>query len=462
MKIKLPEIKKKNKPEETDAGVISFGLYDSPADSFEVNVRNDEPIMKRTEEEAETGWKKDLALNLSGAFILMAAISVFLSASYAIGMIPFAAAGMIVYLAITMSESVKPGRLRWIIAGVTAVILVAAIVVFHSRIGGGLALLSGYFYDTAEMAQAYLYNRFPVSDAASASPDMCARLATIWISCLGGLITALPTADYRRGMCAFTAGLVMLAFAYYGIIPSWICIGVILIAGIIASSKGSLLSSLPVLLIAALLFGAIVLLDPGQNYFVSRANENIRDIFALKSSFIENPEDPLNDLSELQKEEQEQQEKQQQEEDSVTRRVFRSAGIAFLILAAIGTAAVLYWRKLKQRIEKNREGIDADDPAEAIAAMFPYCVRWLESYGIEAAGRPFSSITEDIRDEMTREYAYRYEDMYALWQEAAYSEHEMTLNQKKQMSAFMHDTIEMIREKSDFKDKVLTRIRYAL
>ena len=49
-----------------------------------------------------------------------------------------------------------------------------------------------------------------------------------------------------------------------------------------------------------------------------------------------------------------------------------------------------------------------------------------------------------------------------LWQEAAYSEHEMTLNQKNQMAAFLNDTIGMVRDASDFKDKIRTKVRYAL
>ena len=46
MKIKLPEIQKKKKTEEPDEGMITFGLYESAPDSFEVSVRNDEPILK--------------------------------------------------------------------------------------------------------------------------------------------------------------------------------------------------------------------------------------------------------------------------------------------------------------------------------------------------------------------------------------------------------------------------------
>ena len=464
MKIHLPEIKKKNKPAEKSSGVINFGVYDPNADSFEVKVRNDDPILKSVEDKAASDWKKDIVLNVSGAVILMATVSIFLSSAYMTDLIPYAAAGAVLFLAITMAEALKPGKLRWIIAAVAAVILAMTMIIWHGKIGGGLALMSGYFYDMAEEAQAYVYARFNVPDAANADPELCMKLAVIWASCLLGLIMALPPARSRRGMYAFVTCFVMLAFAYYGVLPSWICIGVLLLTGIAALSKGSLLSSLPLILAAVIVFGAVILIDPGENYAVSRANENIRDRFALLSSYLQQPQDEENDLSELQKQDEllPDQEEDAATEDSLKAKIFRTLAVILLILAAAGAGAAFYWSRLKRRIEKNRAGIDSDDPREAIVAMFPYCVRWLEAYGIEAAGRPFSSIAADLKEEMSREYSYKYEDMHALWQEAAYSEHAMTEGQKKEMSGFMHETIDIIQEDSDFSEKLRTRIKYAL
>ena len=464
MKVKLPEIKKNTKAYEPDDGTITFGLYDPSADSFEVNVRNDEPILKYPEEETEAGWKKDLMLNLAGAVVVLAAVSVFLSAAYVSGMIPFVASGVLVYLAITMAESMKPGKLRWMIAGVVLVILIATIAIWRTRIGGGIALISGYFYDMAEQSQAYIYDRFAVPEIANTSPILCTRLGTLWLSGLAGLISAIPTVDYRRGMCAFTAGAVMIAFAYYGMIPSWIWIGVLILACITAFTRGNLLSTLPLMLVVVILFGAVVLINPGESIGISRMDENLRDRFAFRSAFIENPEEDQSDLSELQKQDQLEQEKAEQEaaENTVIRRIFRALSVTFLIVAALGVAAFLYWRRLKKRIEDNKKGIDSADPGAAIAAMFPYCVRWLEAYGIDISGKPFASLIPSLREEMSREYAYRYEDMYALWQEASYSDHKMTEKNRTEMSTFMSDTVEMIEERSDFMAKVRTRLKYAL
>jgi hypothetical protein len=218
------------------------------------------------------------------------------------------------------------------------------------------------------------------------------------------------------------------------------------------------------MLVVVILFGAVVLINPGESIGISRMDENLRDRFAFRSAFIENPEEDQSDLSELQKQDQLEQEKAEQEaaENTVIRRIFRALSVTFLIVAALGVAAFLYWRRLKKRIEDNKKGIDSADPGAAIAAMFPYCVRWLEAYGIDISGKPFASLIPSLREEMSREYAYRYEDMYALWQEASYSDHKMTEKNRTEMSTFMSDTVEMIEERSDFMAKVRTRLKYAL
>ena len=117
---------------------------------------------------------------------------------------------------------------------------------------------------------------------------------------------------------------------------------------------------------------------------------------------------------------------------------------------------------LKKRQAGNRAGIDSADPREAIVAMFPYAVRWLQPAGIETAGKPFDALVPQIRADVSEEYAGRFTGMYRLWEEAAYSDHEMTADRQTEMKSFLDDTIKMIRDKSDFKTKILTAVKYAL
>ena len=114
------------------------------------------------------------------------------------------------------------------------------------------------------------------------------------------------------------------------------------------------------------------------------------------------------------------------------------------------------------RQAENRAGLDASDPKKAITAMFPYAVKWLQPAGIEPMGKSFSSLIPVIRADVSDQYADRYENMYFLWEEAAYSNHEMTEEKRSEMDSFLKDTMEMIREKSDLRMRIINTVKYAL
>ena len=52
--------------------------------------------------------------------------------------------------------------------------------------------------------------------------------------------------------------------------------------------------------------------------------------------------------------------------------------------------------------------------------------------------------------------------MYELWKEAAYSDHEMSEENRAQMKTFLNDTISMIKERSDFRTRLAATLKYAL
>ena len=74
----------------------------------------------------------------------------------------------------------------------------------------------------------------------------------------------------------------------------------------------------------------------------------------------------------------------------------------------------------------------------------------------------FEKLIPVIKADVSGQYADRYSEMYELWKEAAYSDHEMTEAGRSKMSSFMKDTMSMIREKSDFRSRLINTFRYAL
>ena len=119
-------------------------------------------------------------------------------------------------------------------------------------------------------------------------------------------------------------------------------------------------------------------------------------------------------------------------------------------------------KHIRKRRDKYRAGIDSSDPKEAITAMFPYAVRWLQPAGIDTSGKTFTSLIPVIRSDISVQYADRYTGMYELWKEAAYSDHQISEESRAQMKWFLNDTISMIKDRSDLKDRIAATVKYAL
>lgn len=426
---------------------------------FSVSVRAAEPVLKFSVSQKTPGLRNDLLQNIAGAVMIGAVLSLFCMAGEIPNLIPFMMPGPAVFLAITMTEAIRPGKLRWLVAAVTAGLLIASMVVWHGRIGGGLAIMMNDFYEMAEFAQAYLYKRLPVPETASE------LFGAVWISCFLGFVTALPLSDKRRPAIMLLAMLIMFAVAYYGIIPSWICIAVLLTALILTVSRGSVLSVLPLLLVGLLVFGAIMLIDPGESYGISRMDENFRDRFAFHSALLENPDQFKTDTEQLEEQEEE-------TEDFDGGNVFKgdygpyvAIGVIVLIAALIGTGVYFFLKRLKRKQEAVRYGIDSSDPKTAVTAMFPYSVRWLRACGIGSEtprGEPFSAMLPKVSEELSGDYGKTFGSMYSLWKEAAYSDHAVSEENRQDMKNFMGETIKLVRKKSTTKDKLKIKFIHTL
>ncbi len=460
----LPKVFGRGKKAAPDVGSeIVFGEQAQPAaavftassDGFIAGVRSAEPMITAGGSEGSASWKSGLTLNISGAVLLLAFMSMFCAMTTSGGIIPFLVPGALIFLGMTVLESVKPGKVKWIAAAVIAALLAASLVVLRSSIGGGIADLINQFYDTAEAAQAYIYKRIP---GGGGDP----RMGAAWVSCLIGLLASLPPAGFRRAVLTLITLIAFFAFAYYGLIPSVLCAGVLLAALLIALPKGNALSSLPLFVAVMLVFGAVIFIAPGENSAISRADENFRDRFALNSRLIQDLNMEMDfapeDLSDP-----------ETEDDFQDDSLFGGMPKIYVILAVIGSvlllialAALLLWSRISRKRKALREGIDSGDPKTAVTAMFPYSVRWLRAGGIDTASRPFSELTPYIAGEYSQDYANRYRRMYMLWREAAYSDHRIDDEAKGRMEDFLKETTEMIRSKLTFTEKLRVMLKYSL
>ena len=443
-----------------DGSVHSFSPALMPeGDGFMAGVRSAEPVLSVDDSAAGAAWKSGIMPVIAGCVLLVAFMSLFCMVMDCYDVIPFLIPGALVFAGLSFLGLIKPGRTRWIVSAVLAVLLIAVLVIFRASVGGGLAYLINQFYDTAEEAQAYMYKRLPGSEEGDV------RMGAAWASCLIGLLASLPPAKYRDSVFYAVTAIAMAAFAYYGLIPSWICIAVMLAALLVGVCRGSVLPALPLILSVAVVFGAVMLIDPGENYSISRMDENFRDRFAFHSLLIQGPDTGTDDMSGLDDiDDPDTGDLDDDLDDGFADGLrdytaFIAAGLIFLAAAA---ACLLLWNRWRKKRALLRRGIDSRDPREAVTAMFPYSVRWLRASGMDMPAGPFSALIPVVKNELSDVYAGHYSDMYLLWREAAYSDHPVDERDRKDMDRFMHETMDVVTDKWNLGEKISRRFRYSL
>lgn len=482
MKIEFKKPQLKRNKEEAEPSVsanfaaadFNVGSFEVPAyaatepssDAFSVDVRNaDASVNILDEAEGTKWWKKifapGLASEIGTGIALMSLFSLLLASANMMTAIPFALVGVITYLVLTYLGNILTERAKYIAAAVIVVVLVILMIAFRRYIWGGICTVMNEVYSASEAEQAYIYNKFNVSSVAESHPDMSVRLAVVWVSMLVGAIASTPPAIARKVIGIFAVCASMIAFAYYGILPSVVCLVVMAIALILLLAGGSLLSTLPVALASLLIFGLVILISPGESYGISRVDENIRDWLALRSAYLETSQDmEMPDQSEM-------------FDDTETGNnpdanyEIQNKGIVWLIATAVillllAAAAYLIYSRYKKRRDKNRLGLDNPDPKKAITAMFPYGVRWLGAGDIDVSGKAFEKLIPVVEYSISPEYANNFEGMYALWQEAAYSDHPMDEEGRTSMQSFIDETKNLITSNFNFKDKIRAALKYAL
>lgn len=427
-------------------------------DSFVANVRFSDPILKATDLSKESVWHKDLLNNIATGLLLLSFAAIYCMMIDEPILIAFACPALIVFTALAMLDSLNRTNIKYIACGVIAVLLLATLVIFRSNIGSGLAYLMDEFYDVAEDAQAYIYDRFPGGDEAT---DMDCRVGVMWVSTLMGMLMALVPAGMRRIAGMLLTAVMMLALAYYGLLPETICAAAMLMALLLTISRDNIFASIPLLLITALLFGAITLIDLGESYGISRMDENIRDRIAFRSALIESDTPDTEDTYDS-----ESSADQASESDGSSimeeNASYLFIGLGVLLAAAIGAAIYFLIKRFRQRRAAVRKGIDSADPREAVTAMFPYSVRWLKASGIESREAPFSEMTDDIRRVYETVYAGKFSDMYSLWREAAYSDHDISEADRLAMDRFTKETVALVSEKWNTLQRLRMIYKHAL
>lgn len=432
-------------------------------DGFNVSVRTFDSLLKLKKQRAyrRTGT---ILMTVSSAVLIWAACMLILSMGGMAELFPFTLPGVALFVAASLADSKLKEKGKLLLAAVVAVAFVAVLIVLRKYIWSGYALIANQLYDYAEEAQSYVYNRIGVGSTGEESPELCMYIMVMWASCLFGFLAALPGLRHRRAANAAIVIVLAFVFAYFGIEPSIIYACVAGAALLVSAGNGRITSALPLLLLVAVLTAGMYAADPGQIGPVSRANEYLRDRFALSGVYLEGVEQQTEDPEAM-----ENQENRGSGLIDILTGKDKGTGayVVRFVLAALFTVLILaavyfIYRGIDRKRRIIREGLDSDDPRTAVGAMFPYTVRWLGAGGIDTDNKSFSELVPELTENMGSEYTQRYEDMLGAWNEAVYSDHDVSEQTVDEMSDFMDDTVAMVKKSSGLMDRLRIRFGYAL
>jgi|GEM_PF-1106785 len=383
------------------------------------------------------------------------------------------AVGLVVL--IVQSAAVFLKGVKFTAFSVTIAVSILLIFVLSQDIRDGLKLIANQLFALSEQYQAYMYSHFAVG-APPENHEKLVFLALVPLMAIGGLISGILMRQKSRILFLCAAAIFAGTQIYFGIFPApfWniaffaaAAVSLIFDAG----QEFRLTRSLTLFLAALVLLTSVVgFAYSGESAALSELSESLRDKFdeklerplgALLSTQETMPQEQILDLR-LREESVGQNEGSHSGAQFETEREESFSGsqlgtataqrlwVLWLIFAAFLLGAGI-WVFIKVRKDmKIRANFDSENHQIAINSMFMYLMRWLVMFGLEPQNCTYPEYAAEIETLLAREYAAEYVAATALWQEAVYSLHEMTPDNRAQMRAFLEHSVQLICEKVGF------------
>lgn len=337
----------------------------------------------------------------------------------------------------------------------------------------GMALCNQVF-SASEKVNAYAYDYFQIPEKQSTA------LAWLCMAAFSAGYTGITIALRSRALLLMAAIAAALFQAYFGLsLPAWgntvlfltLGLGVVLFS---APKKSALLFAAAALLIALL----TAVIWPGVDAATESASEAIRDRLALvtwqeQSVTGENPDSAMetrhmNSRSLLTGEETAPQNRVYRlltvEEQRISRpRWIDYLKIALLLLLSLAVVVLpflpfLYGNARRKKALEARRLFQAENPGEALRAMFRCAAAYLENGGRGGGNLPYRQWPEGWHDRLPEEYTKQFIACACLFEEAAYSDHPMSEEQREQVRLFFDETERIFYDEADWKEKL--RLRY--
>ncbi len=370
------------------------------------------------------------------------------------------------------SEDKRKGQTRKrLILICLAVLMILLLCLFTIPVASrGAQALCNRLFETSERVNAYVYDRFSVP--ADQPVTLAAVILVFILSLMLGITILSGSRLIALGMMAACAAFQM----YFGLtLPGWLNVGLFAALALWMLRrpwKGrDALTLLSAILAVSL---AVLFLVPGVDAATEAASERVRDALSQVAQRItgtvgeasagENEARHTHPLALIRGEEEARAEQEYRLETVEEAQVSMPRWVGYLkillLLAAVLALLTvpflpfLWLNARRKQAAEIRAAFGSANVSEAVCAMFRQVIAWLEAMGFGAGNLPYRDWARSLPQLMEPGYEQRFSQCAALFEEAAYSDHVLSEEQRGQAISLLQETEQALLAGADWKQKL--------
>ncbi len=369
-------------------------------------------------------------------------------------------------------------QMRNILLCICIAVFTLALLLLIPQARQSLKALLNRIFEASEAVNAYAYEYFTAPDGQPLWPAL--SLLCIIASALIGITVITKSRLMALTLVACCAGIQV----YYGLsLPAWLNVSLFALYALqIMRRPRDRAGTVRLFAVIAAVALIVCLLRPGVDAGTEQVSEKARDLLSRFTQEIsgsvreaaggEIETRHVHTRSLIYGSEAARAEKEyrlvttEEEQISIPHRV-NYLKIALLLLLAVVLLILpfipfVWLNARRKKALEARKAFEAEDINAAVCAIFRHISAWLETSGNGAGNRLFRDWPAFLASSMSNEYAQRFEACTVLFEEAAYSEHSLSEEQRRQVLELLYETERIMQEKASLRQKFCLKYRECL
>ena len=364
----------------------------------------------------------------------------------------------------------RSAKKRFLLIGLSVFLLSLGLLFVIPSAKLAMQALLNRLFEASEAVNAYAYERFAVP------ADQPVALAVLLLTVMGLSLLSMTLLSGSRLLAAGLMAGGVLFQVYFGLaFPAWVDVSVftLFVLWMLKRpwNRASVIAAVGCIAVLSL---AVLWLYPGVDAATEAASETVRDRLSQAAQSLagtapemsagENETRHVHTQSLTAGSQEAQTERAyrlltlEEEQISIPHWVNYLRIILLLLLtAALVILPFLPFVLLNQRRKKAldaRKAFESGKVREAVFAIFQHIAAWLEAMGYGEDNTPYAAWSAAL----SPDYAERFAACEKLFEEAAYSTHEMKEEDRQQALALLNETEQILQQRADWKQRL--RLRY--